>query len=164
MDEINSYLGAKSFDDYIPILLQDKGIQNLLKKALKHLNFQKVIKVKKGDQNFDDIKWKIYDHFLENAEWVEQINLELDLENPDRDPENEIFINIRKMGGVFLTESYEDDVRFFDSFEKAIKSIELNYDIELDKNFKLLKSSLGDRMSTDEAIQKVIDITKKPKI
>ena len=40
MKEMDDYLGAKSFEDLIPILLEDEEVKNLLKKELSHLDIK----------------------------------------------------------------------------------------------------------------------------
>ena len=37
---MDDYLGAKSFEDLIPILLEDEEVKNLLKKELSHLDIK----------------------------------------------------------------------------------------------------------------------------
>ena len=170
MKEMDNYLGAKSFEDLIPILLKDEEVKNLLKKELSHLDIEEVLKIKEyDDKYFGEVHDILLDHVYNNAEIIEGIEIDLN-EEPNEDPEIEPEYNfynytIRGIHGIFFTESYEDDTLYFDSFEKAVKSIELNFSIELDKNYKykVSKDIVDKRITADEAIQKAINLSNKPK-
>lgn len=162
MNKLNNYFEAKDFSFFVPSLLEDKEIQNLIKKELSHLDLEKEIKSKEISGEIINL---LETHIFDNAIEIDIITVDLNEEQED-DPEYEPEYNcytyvIRGMKGVYITESGDDDTRLFDSYEKAIESIELNYDVDLDQNNQVTKKSLEERMSFDQAVYKVLNIIKK---
>ena len=157
MNEMDNFLGAKDFSYFVPGLLQDIEIQDLLKKELNQLDVEAIIK--ETELN-DEVYGFLHDYITENAPEIDGVEVNLNEDSEPSDYGIYVYI-IRGMKGVFFTESADDDTRFFDSFDKARASIELNHGIELDDNNEVDKGSLAKRISAAEAITKVLKIMKK---
>jgi len=161
MSAVDEFLGAKDFSFFIPSLLEDIDIQELLKAEFDHLDVEKIIR--EGDPN-DDFFDFIFEVIIEGAVYLEGIEVNL---NEDGEPsEYNIYgYNIRGMKGIFFTEACgegDDETLFYDSLEKAITSIEINFDVELENN-KVDRKSLEKRMTATEAIIRVLNIMKRDK-
>ncbi len=150
MDGKDNFFGDRDFSWFVSSLLQDVEIQGLLKKKFNHLNVEKIIKENDSNDEFYDF---LHDYILENAPEIDGFEINT---NEDRGLSGcGIYVIIVKgMKGVFFTESADDDTRFFDSFDKARESIELNFFIDLDDNNQADKESLAKKISAAEAIAK----------
>ena len=158
LDNYNEILGAKNFDYFLPSLLDDIEIKDFLNKKFKNLDFKLI---NEGTHLYNQVYDCLYDHIYENAIDLHEVEVDFNEDQESNDYNNYCFV-IRGMKGIFFTDSADDDLRLFDSFDKAIKSIELNFDIKLDdKKNKVEIDSLKKRMTLDQAIVNAIKIIKK---
>lgn len=123
MSSFDESVGAKKFNFFVPQLLQDVEVRSLLKTEFN---------VTDGDESrFEtDLSHHVYDflfdYIMNNAEEVDAIEINLN-DDPDETDFNIYNYVIRGLKGVFITDSADDDTRFFDDYEVARDSIELNH-------------------------------------
>ena len=147
MTFIDNFLGSKTFDRFIPDLLKDAEILNVL---------QNEFQTSKGEEErFEgELRDEVHDfleqYILEHAPEIEGIEVNLNEDPEETDYDIYTYI-IRGMKGIFFTESADDDTRYFSEFKTARTSIELNHNVVLG-NDGMVDESLGDRISEAEKL------------
>lgn len=126
MNNSENFLGAKDFSYFIPSLLENKYLQKLLRKEFNILEgdveiFENELK--------DDVHDFLKDYISENAEEIDGFEVNFNEDSSESDF-NFYCYTVREMKGVFLTECSDDDTRYFDTFEKAKGSIEINHGVK----------------------------------
>ena len=158
LNKYDEILGAKNFDYFLPSLLDDIEIQDFLNNKFKNLDFKLITE---GTHLYNQVYDCLDDYIYENALDFHEIEVDLNEDHESNDYNNYYFV-IRGMKEIFFTDSADDDLRLFNSFDKAVKSIELNFNIKLDdKKNKVEIGSVKKRMTLDKAIANAIKIIKK---
>jgi hypothetical protein len=140
--------GAKEFNFFVPQLLQDAEVRSLLKTEFK---------VTDGDENrfetdlSDHVYDFLFDYIMNNAEEVDAIEINLN-EDPDETDFNIYNYVIRGLKGVFFTDTADDDIRFFDDYEVARDSIELNHMVIIPEKDASQDRDLRKRISAAQMI------------
>lgn len=139
---------AKQFNFFVPQLLQDVEVRSLLKTQFNVMD---------GDESqfenelSDYVYDFLFDYIVNNAEEVDAIEINLN-ENPNETDFNTYNFIIKWLKGVFFTDSADDDTRFFDDYETARDSVELNYMITLPEKTASEERELRERISAAQII------------
>ena len=148
MNSFDELVGAKKFDFFVPQSLQDVEVRSLLKTQFSVMDGDE----SRFENELSDYVYDfLFDYIVNNAEEVDaiEINLNEDSDETDFNIYNHI---IKGLKGVFFTDSADDDTRFFDDYETARDSIELNHMITLPEKTASEERELRKRISAAQII------------